>query len=169
VAATAVTAVALVGVVAAVVLAPARRSVAAAALLAGPNVAAGTWTTAQRTLTVLALALLGTIAVVLVERLAPAVGSRGQRAGRRALTAALTLGVALALLSLSARGSVHLLVSVLGFDVPALSLDLRPSVLWALAAGAGGGAVAGLVGSLIADVVRRPARAAAPDPVPVGR
>jgi hypothetical protein len=187
--------VALLGVAAAAALAAARPGVAAVALLAGPNIAngpsiaagpasgagprfpgtalnvpaglSGPWTTSLRVAAILALALVCTIVVTLVERRLPATGSRWRRAGLRAATGGVALALALVAIAVAARVSVQMRVSVLFFEVPALALELKPSLLGALAAGLVGGAFAGLVGSLIADVVRRPTGAAARSPVPV--
>jgi len=106
-----------------------------------------------------ALAAFLVLGAALLATVRPDAGTgRRPRAATRAAVAGGTLAVVLAATTAAAAGAVRLGVTVLFFDAQVLSLRVAPAVGWALLAGAVAGGLAGLVGSLVADVRARPVR-----------
>jgi hypothetical protein len=134
---------------------PVARSLRGAATGGRLPLADNNGSTFVRVVVILILVVLG--AAVLASVPSAAGGSRWTRAGRRALVAGGTLGVVMGVLAAAAGGSLDLQVSMLIFRVPVLSLHVGPSIVWAVIAGVLAGLVAGAVGSLGADIRRRPA------------
>ena len=98
---------------------------------------------------VLMFVLVCTVALTLVT---PEVGNRWRRAGGQALVAGTVLAVVLAVTAMIGAGSLDLGVSLAVFRTPLLALRFEPAVGWALLAGVVTGGLAGLAGSLTADV-----------------
>ncbi|GAA0252711.1 hypothetical protein [Cryptosporangium japonicum] len=163
----------LIGLVAAVVVAPRQPALAGAALLFGanavlaavgmsaPTTSAGPLsplldTAAGRGSWLLVVVALSTVAALALTAPRPArppvPGDRWRRVGAEAVAAGAVLGLTLALTALLTTGGLDLAISVAVFRTPLLDLRLEPSPGWALLAGALTGAPAGAVGSLTADV-----------------
>lgn len=134
---------------------PVARSMRGAAAGGRLPLADSTGSTLVRIVVILVLVML--CAAVLASVPPAADGSRWTRAGQRALVAGGTLGVVMGVLAAVAGGSLDLAISMLVVRIPVLSFHVGPSIGWAAVAGVLTGLVAGAVGSLMADIRRRPA------------
>ncbi|WP_328471060.1 hypothetical protein OHA21_06250 [Actinoplanes sp. NBC_00393] len=101
-----------------------------------------------------ALAVPLILAAFVLATVPPGDGNRWQRAGRRALVAGAVLAVVFAALSLAGAGRLSLGLMVLILNAELLTVQLVPAIGWAALAGAAGGGLAGLLGSLMADMRR---------------
>jgi hypothetical protein len=92
--------------------------------------------------------------IVVAVRTGRRPGGPLRRAAVLAAGFAAVTGAALAVVALLARSSVELGVTALGWSIPVLDARLAADPLLALAAGLGGGALAGFAGSLLVDAFR---------------
>lgn len=153
------------------------RRTAGAALLAGPNVAfaglsaglgvpwsagsaapvrAGVAHGLSWAVPVLfAAAVLPAVGILIAARTPAPAGSAWRRGLTRAGRSALTTAILVAGTTAVAGGSAHLSVAVLGFTLPVVVLRAAGDILVALVLGAAAGAVAGLAGGALPEILGR--------------